>query len=168
MTIINLKWFNIKRPNCVFCKLQAFSAKIQNRIVANSKLIAQIVSGTLQIVIGIRMSLRNLLTFADSTYICGINLQLWNPEQLAIIACCGILNKTNKPTNFTTKLFFIAPFQFKIGDLPKPVRPNLKVVMVLLCDRRRAQPNLGNSIPTRLKKNTSTISTQKTFAIRAT
>ena len=57
-------------------------------------------------VCGIRLHLRiphtnfaDSLTFADSTYIlripltfCGIHLQLRNPEELAIFACCGIRN----------------------------------------------------------------------------
>ena len=36
---------------------------------------------------------------------CGIDLQLRNPEQLAIFACCGIRNKTIVPTKLTLQLF---------------------------------------------------------------
>ena len=64
-------------------------------------------------------NLRNPLTFADSAYkfcgfhlnlriwltFCGIYLQLRNPEQLAIFACCGIRNKTNVPTKFTLQVY---------------------------------------------------------------
>ena len=46
-------------------------------------------------------SLRNRLTFANLAYICGNHLQLWNPKQLAIFACCGIRDTTNMPTKFT-------------------------------------------------------------------
>ena len=45
------------------------------------------------------------LQFAESTYICGIILQLRNPEQLALFACCRIRNKTNVPTKFTLPLY---------------------------------------------------------------
>ena len=38
---------------------------------------------------------RNPVTF------CGIHLQLRNPKQLAIYACCGIRDTTNVPTKFT-------------------------------------------------------------------
>ena len=56
-------------------------------------------------------NLRSPLTFADSAYkfcgfhlhlwipltFCGMRLQLRNPEQLAIFACCGISDTTNVP-----------------------------------------------------------------------
>ena len=52
------------------------------------------------------------LQFAESIYscgipitICGIHLQLRNPEQLAIFACCGIRNKKNVPTKFTLQVY---------------------------------------------------------------
>ena len=59
------------------------------------------------------------LQFAESGYICGFRLQvlrvlvtfcgvhikLRNPEQLAIFACCGILNKKNVPAKFTLRIF---------------------------------------------------------------
>ena len=48
---------------------------------------------------GICLHLRILLTF------CGIHLQLRNPEQLAIFACCGIRNKINVPTKFTLQVY---------------------------------------------------------------
>ena len=64
-------------------------------------------------------NLRNPLTFADSAYniggfylhfripltFCGIHLQLRNPEQLAIFACCGIRNKTNVPSKVTLQVY---------------------------------------------------------------
>ena len=64
-------------------------------------------------------SLRNSFTFADCVYkFCGFHLylripltffgiclQLRNPEQLAIIACCGIRNKLNVPTKFTLQVY---------------------------------------------------------------
>ena len=51
-------------------------------------------------VCGFRLqSLRTPLTF------CGIHLHLWNLEQLAIFACCGIRNKINVPTKFTLQVF---------------------------------------------------------------
>ena len=58
-----------------------------------------------QIVSGISINLRNPLTFAESTYICGIRLQLRNPELLAKFSCCEIRDKTNVPTKFTLQVF---------------------------------------------------------------
>ena len=46
-------------------------------------------------VCAIRLHLRIALTS------CGIHLQLWNPKQLAIFACCGICDTKNVPTLFT-------------------------------------------------------------------
>ena len=43
--------------------------------------------------------IRNPLTF------CGIHLQLRNPEQLALFACCGKRKKTNVPTKFTSQVY---------------------------------------------------------------
>ena len=55
---------------------------------------------------GIRLHSRIPLTnFADSTHICGFHLQLRNPEQLAIIACCGILGRANVLTKFMLQVF---------------------------------------------------------------
>ena len=55
--------------------------------------------------IGIHLNLRTPLTF------CGIQLQLRNPEQLGVFACCGIHSKTSMPTKFTlrvsTEIFFV-------------------------------------------------------------
>ena len=48
--------------------------------------------------IGIHLILPTPLTF------CGIHLQLRNPEQLAVFACCGIRNKTSMPTKFTLRV----------------------------------------------------------------
>ena len=48
---------------------------------------------------GIRLHFRIPLTF------CGIYFQLRNPEQLAIIACCGIRNKINVPTKLTLHVY---------------------------------------------------------------
>ena len=45
-------------------------------------------------VCGIRLHLRIRLTF------CGTHLQLRNPKQLAIFACCGICDTTNVPKKF--------------------------------------------------------------------
>ena len=51
------------------------------------------------------------LHFANSTYILwnpltfwGIHIQLRNPEQLAVFACCGIRNKINVATKFTLQV----------------------------------------------------------------
>ena len=38
-------------------------------------------------------------TIVESTY------TLWNPEQIAMFACCGIREKTNEPTSFTLIVF---------------------------------------------------------------
>ena len=48
---------------------------------------------------GFHLHLRIPLTF------CGIHLQLRNPEQLAIIACCGNRDTTNVTRKFTLQLF---------------------------------------------------------------
>ena len=64
-------------------------------------------------------NLRNPPTFADFAYkfcefhlhlripltFCGIHLQLRNPEQLAIFACCGIRSKTNIPKKFRLQVY---------------------------------------------------------------
>ena len=33
--------------------------------------------------------------------VCGFHLELWNPQQLVIFACCGIRDTTNVPIKFT-------------------------------------------------------------------
>ena len=43
----------------------------------------------------------------SETYICGSHLELRNPEQLAIFACCGIRNKLNVPTKFTLQVYVL-------------------------------------------------------------
>ena len=48
---------------------------------------------------GLHLHLRIPLTF------CGIHQQLRNPEQLAMLACCGIRNKTNVPTKITLQVY---------------------------------------------------------------
>ena len=50
-------------------------------------------------------SLRIPLTIADSTYFFRIHLQLRNPEQLGIFACCGMCDSTKLPTKFTLQVF---------------------------------------------------------------
>ena len=45
------------------------------------------------------------LHFAIPLTFCGIILQLRNPEQLAIFACCGIRDTTNVLTNFCVSFF---------------------------------------------------------------
>ena len=53
----------------------------------------------IHLVCWIHLHLRTPLT------IWGIYLQLRNPEQLAIFACCGIRNKTNLTTKLTLKVY---------------------------------------------------------------
>ena len=96
--------------------------------------------------------------FEESTYICGISLCLRNQEQLAMLARCGIYNKTNMPTKITLKKFvrgidgnFGSETQLHFHKFLKtclriPVTFRCQIVRISSAQRGSAQFGLRNAI----------------------